>query len=294
MFSQNTMFSKNASKANIIDTDVKHFLSAYLSFRETGCSYAESVEAARCAAGLSVDYRNLLIKSALMYFQKIFSFSTISETEKVNILKDVHIQLDEDNYLEAKLCAIAQFSECLDLIDFSKIDLSYLNLLLSERIYSYNLAKSNPYVLFLHAKLLAQVNQVANEGKDEGKEQFLVKQYLMEQFAHLKTDSDQIGEEYGVFGSYVKAVANDLFAQALLIRGQASDKKSTDITCASELLNEAQNSVKKVADHLEGINLIEEMILTGKISENKADAKQMMVELEQIISDKKEYLSTQL
>jgi hypothetical protein len=87
MFSKNTMLSESASKSNSVT--IKHFQSAYLPFRKTGCSYSESVETVRCRSKLQANDKHYLIKIAIYEVPD-------KNTEQYLIEKFAHFKIDSN------------------------------------------------------------------------------------------------------------------------------------------------------------------------------------------------------
>jgi hypothetical protein len=241
------MFTNNKININLHDKRVEMLLSAYLSFRETGCSYAEAVSVSMqgCISEASAD--TTLLDYGVRCIEKMFKpyFDSLFATDKFNMLMKIRAQIRTNEHKVAQLAALAQLNACLDLIDWSHIDTTLLASLESDRDYTASLIMGNPYVILVHATLLTQLNEASAEKN---------KLYFLEQFANLKIYSDRIGYEHGMLGCYVKAMINHLYAQYL----------SLDNKVVSSLLSVTQNELQEMANHLSEMSLIDEMILTGR------------------------------
>lgn len=260
MFLKTHFLKKHENIVN--DRRVEEFISAYLSFRKSGCSYIEAVSVARQGCGKEAPSEFHLVQHGVRCMEKIFKpyLNTLYIKDRYELLLNIRQQLKNDPCMVAKVSALAQLSSCLDLIDWSNVEISQIASLESNSLYINCLTTGNPYVILMHAKLLTELIKIPLESN---------KQYLLEQFANLKINSDQIGSEFGFLALYVKAMTNNLFTQCLSNRGEGKEQTYLCIKAASELSHRAIN-------HVEQINLIDEMIITGKSSENQTEIQQVI------------------
>src|SRR4051794_4428675 len=104
-------FFKNEVQEGI-SKRVEPFLTAYLSFRNTGISYQEALAVSRQSYGSAAPSNTDLLKYGISCVEKIFAhyLNSLSATAKVKILNEISEQLNINEQKLVQLTALTQLS----------------------------------------------------------------------------------------------------------------------------------------------------------------------------------------
>lgn len=271
-----TMFLNKVSNSALTDDAMSRFISAYLSFRQTGLTEIEAVQFSRDIAGIEELNKESFARHVVRYLKEVVPTLILTEESE----RFLYNQLIADGHLEHKVCALWQLMEFNKCINVENITLSYYQEMIGSDEYMDHLGNKNAYVLLKHMSILMSVFHQFCDSHLE---------YFSMQFANLRTLCHHLDDSFGALSDYMKVMSDILFAKSLLKRSVSVDfaQRQFDRNNAVRVLNQANFELQEMmtSNHFQ---LLDECLLVKKVDVyNKRVAQQMMDDLAQAITEAK-------